>query len=616
MNAKFSMPILAIEGGATRTRAGFYQADGSLAAEAESGPANPVAYGVEATADTLTALAKRLLPGGDPPLLVCAGLAGAADPAVRRVLAERLGRRLDARRALVTTDLHPLLAANAGPGAGVLAISGTGSGVLAKNMRGRMLRAGARGAVFGDEGSAYRLAVDGLRAAAAMADGLGPDTELLALLPAAAGLADFEQFPEWSAKAEKRAVAALARVVTGAAEAGDFVAAACVEEQARRLAAQVVAAAERLDLDTGFRVFMHGSLLVECALFQKAFRQSVDQYAEAQFMPCPLTGHAAVAAWARNLDQTPDWASEWSPVSAMDKPPTPDLPMTERHRADGPFLDELDALGIVRLMNRMDEGVAPAVAACADHIARAVEAAATALRAGGRLIYAGAGTSGRLGVLDASECPPTFGVPPERVVGIMAGGDRALRESVEGEEDDRDAGARDLAALSPDARDVVAGIAASGSTPYVAGMLEHAKKCGATTVLLCCNPSPSIAADITIAVNTGPEALAGSTRLKAGTATKMVLNMMTTGAMTLAGYVHRGLMVEMRPTNAKLRGRAARIVAALSGVGEKTATIHLERAGWRIPVAVLTAAGNLSIGDAEALLEKAGGRLPGALKRL
>lgn len=612
MGSDFSIPTLAIEGGATHARAGLYLADGSLSAEAESGPANPVAYGVEATADTLTALAKRLLPEGFPPPLVCAGLAGAADAATRRALAELIGRQLGARRTLITTDLHPLLAANAGPGPGVLAIAGTGSGVLAKNLRGRMLRIGARGAVFGDEGSAYRLAVEGLRAAAAMADGLGPDTEMHALLTAAAGLANFEQLPEWSAKADKRAVAALARVVTDAAEAGDFVAAACVEEQARRLAAQVVAAGERLNLDEGYRVFMHGSLLVECALFQKAFRQSVDQYAEAQFMACARTGHAAVAAWAGEIGSVPEWATEWTPEGETAEI----LPVTERRRDEGPFLDELDATGIVQLMNRLDANISRAVALCADDIARAVDACAGALRADGRIIYTGAGTSGRLGVLDASECPPTFGVSPDRVVGIMAGGDRALRESVEGEEDDCDAGASGLAALCPGPNDVVAGIAASGSTPYVAGALALAKERGAATVLVCCNPSPSITADIIIAVNTGPEALAGSTRLKAGTATKMVLNMISTGAMALAGYVHRGLMVEMRPTNAKLRRRAARIVAALAGVGEETACRHLEDSGWSIPVAVLTAAGKMPVTTAESTLEAVGGRLPGALKRL
>lgn len=602
--------ILAVEGGGTATRAGLYRG-GVLLAEAGGGPANPVAYGLSRTVDTLAELAARLLPEGEAPEAVFLALAGAAEPSLRDALARETAQRLGAPRVVATTDLHPLLFANAGKGAGILTIAGTGSSVLGKDTFGGIVRAGGRGALFSDDGSAYRLAVEGLRAAAAMADGLGPETPLLGALLAAAGAASLEELAAWSARAGKRDVAALAPVVTAAADAGDFVAAGCLEEQARRLAGLTTVVARRLGLEEGFRVFMHGGLLTNAPRYREAFCQCVDMYAEAQFMTCALTGHAAVAAWAETLDRVPEWASEWRGGGAGVS--MPELPPTERRADSGPFLDALDAAGIVDLMIRREADTCAAVAACAAEIARVVDLAGRVLEGGGRIFYLGAGTSGRLGVLDASECPPTFGVPPDRVIGIIAGGDTALRNSLEGEEDRPECGGRDLAAHGAGPGDLVVGIAASGATPYVAGALEHARAAGAPTVLVCCVPRPAIAADTVIALDTGPEVLAGSTRLRAGTATKMVLNMISTGGMTLAGYVRRGLMVEMRPTNAKLRRRAARIVAELGGCPETDATDLLEAAGWHIPTAVVMAVLKVSAEEARRRLEAAGGRLRGVL---
>ncbi|HNY87564.1 MAG TPA: BadF/BadG/BcrA/BcrD ATPase family protein, partial [Candidatus Hydrogenedentes bacterium] len=456
--------ILAVDGGGTATRAGLYRG-GVLLAEATGGPANPVAYGLSRTLETLGELAGRLLPKGEAPEAVFLALAGAAEPSLREALARGTARRLGADRVVATTDLHPLLFANAGKGAGILTIAGTGSSVLGKDAFGGIVRAGGRGTLFSDDGSAYRLAVEGLRAAAAMADGLGPETPLLELLMAAAGAGSVEELAAWSARAGKREVAALAPVVTAAAAEGDYVAAGCLEEQARRLAGQTTVVARRLGLDDGFRVFMHGGLLLNAPRYAEAFRQCVDMYAEAQFMTCALTGHAAVAAWAETLDRVPEWASEWRGDAPGAR--TPELPPTERRADDGPPLDALDAAGIVDLMIRREADTCAAVAACAPEIARVVGLAGRALEGGGRIFYTGAGTSGRLGVLDASECPPTFGVPSGRVIGIIAGGDTALRNSLEGEEDRPEHGGRDLAAHGVGPGDLVVGIAASGATPYV-----------------------------------------------------------------------------------------------------------------------------------------------------
>ena len=297
----------------------------------------------------------------------------------------------------------------------------------------------------------------------------------------------------------------------------------------------------------------------------------------------------------------------------MTEPQHP-LPPTEGRAPDRPLLDTLDTLDMVRAMHAADREAVAAAGAKAGPIAAVVEAVAAALRKGGRLIYCGAGTSGRLGVLDASECPPTFGVDPDTVVGLIAGGETALRNSVEGAEDDERQGAADLAARAPGPEDVVVGIAASGTTPYVLGALREARQRGARTALVCCNPhAPADAADLLVAMDTGPEVLTGSTRLKAGTATKLALNMITTCAMARAGLVYEGYMVGMRPVNAKLRARAARIIAALCAVDEAEGARLLAEALGDIRAAVVMGRRGVDREAARALLDAAHGDLRAAL---
>lgn len=261
-------------------------------------------------------------------------------------------------------------------------------------------------------------------------------------------------------------------------------------------------------------------------------------------------------------------------------------PTTARTEARNPKaarLGELSVGELLALMNAEDAGVPVAVAAALPAIERAVHVIVEALGGGGRLRYVGAGTSGRLGVLDASEVPPTFGVDPDLVGGIIAGGDAALRSSIEGAEDDGAAGARD-AAGSLRAGDVLVGISASGRATYVRAALEEARRLGARTIALTCDPSSPLAttAELAIVVETGPEVLAGSTRLKAGTATKLVLNMLSTAAMVRLGRTKGDLMVDLRATNAKLRARAVRIVANETGVSEEEARRRLEAAAWDV----------------------------------
>ncbi len=293
----------------------------------------------------------------------------------------------------------------------------------------------------------------------------------------------------------------------------------------------------------------------------------------------------------------------------MDKSPT-----TESRAIGAPHIDALSAADIVERMLEVDAAIVGAVARQRAPIARLIETVANAFTHGGRLIYVGAGTSGRLGVLDASECPPTFGVEPGQVVALIAGGDRALKESIEGAEDDIDAAVFDLHAIQPpvSAHDVVVGIAASGRTPYTLAALDEAQRLGARTALLCCNAVPEYPDRIIIAVETGAEVVAGSTRLKAGTATKLVLNMISTGAMARAGRVYEGYMVGVRPINVKLRKRAIGIVAKLTGRAPEDAEAFLDQADGSIPTATLMARKGLTRQEAESQL-KAKGSLRAAL---
>jgi N-acetylmuramic acid 6-phosphate etherase len=279
-------------------------------------------------------------------------------------------------------------------------------------------------------------------------------------------------------------------------------------------------------------------------------------------------------------------------------------------------LDAKSALDIARIINREDESVAKAVRKCLPEIARAIDAIADSIRKGGRLIYVGAGTSGRVAALDASECPPTFNTSPETVQYVMAGGAKALGTASEANEDSPELGQTDISRRRPTPRDVVVGVAASGRTPYTIGALKTAKKNGATTVAVTCNPDSPLSqiADIPITIEVGPEVISGSTRMKAGTAQKMVLNMLTTGAMTRLGYVYGNLMVNVWTKNEKLVQRAIRIVEQATGVEHAAAARALAASGNRTPVAVVMLAANVTRSKAIAALKKSKGHVRQAIQ--
>lgn len=285
--------------------------------------------------------------------------------------------------------------------------------------------------------------------------------------------------------------------------------------------------------------------------------------------------------------------------------------LTEQQNPASAQIDALPTLEMLRVINDEDRKVAESVAAALPAIAIAVDAIVERMQAGGRLFYTGAGTSGRLGVLDASECPPTYNVSPELVQGFIAGGDLALRKAVEGAEDSAELGAAELMAMGFRGGDVLCGIAASGRTPYVLGAIEKAKVLGALTVGLSCSPdSPlSRAVHVAIEVLPGPEVITGSTRMKAGTATKLVLNMLSTGAMIRLGHVYGNLMVNVQPTNAKLVDRAARIISSAAGVSQAEGLRLLGESGDVVRTAIVM--GKLGVGrqEAEKRLAEQDGRL-------
>ena len=289
---------------------------------------------------------------------------------------------------------------------------------------------------------------------------------------------------------------------------------------------------------------------------------------------------------------------------------------TEGRNPASERIDSLSALEIVRLINSEDARIADAVGREAASIARAVELVAERFKGGGRLIYIGAGTSGRLGVLDAAECPPTFNTPPELVVGVIAGGPEAMIRAVEGAEDYPEYAVEDLKAIGLGKEDVLVGIATSGRTPYVLAGLEYARKLGAPTIGLSSNRDAALVAcsDLTITPVVGPEVISGSTRMKAATATKMVLNILTTASMVLLGKTYGNLMVDLRATNSKLIDRSRRIVMALTDLSEEAAERQLARCDGELKTAIVAQLRSVTPEQARRLLEHAGGHLRRALQ--
>jgi N-acetylmuramic acid 6-phosphate etherase len=398
-------------------------------------------------------------------------------------------------------------------------------------------------------------------------------------------------FIPWAQKAEKADIAALAKEVFAAWHKADPIATDIINGAAATLAKDAVACARRLGASGRVHFVLAGSVLRKQPRFAAKVARAIQKWRRGAIVT-PLERDSVWGA----VELARRMAESRAPlvphdVSMSETRPPPDVQAlvtspTEQRNPASMKLDKLSLRAAIKLMVDEDRKLPGAIIKEAARIERAIVYIVQAFRRGGRLFYVGAGTSGRLGVLDASECPPTFRTPAELVQGIIAGGRRALWEAVEGAEDDPAAGARATQFRGVSRKDVVVGIAASGRTPFVWGALEEAKRRGAKTVLLTFNPSVKISRaqrpSVVIAPNVGPEILTGSTRLKAGTATKLVLNMFTTLSMVRIGKVMGNLMVDVKASNTKLRDRAIRIVQQLAGVDYECARRALQRSDWEI----------------------------------
>ncbi len=593
------MILLGIEGGGTRTSVLLVDgATDTALAEFAAGPGNVHLLPGEDLDRHLAEIRERLPveSGGIRPDRIGIGLAGVRSEGDRARVAAAAARIWPGIPAVVGDDL--VLALEAADWredctVQVLVVSGTGSCCLGRHRDGETVKVGGRGHIIGDRGSACDIALHALRSVVTISDiradwpALGAD--LLNFLQ----MNEPESLIEWSMGASKTELASLARVVfEAAATRGDEIALAILKRAAERLAKDSVHCAARLaKRQERVQFVLNGSVLLKNPAFADGVVARIREARHGSEVVClgrpGVWGAVALARRAGDDARRPPAAGtlaihppgterevpQWRPVAAS--------PTEGRHPKSTRF-SEMPLVDAIRLMLEEDETIPGKILAESERIEWTVRRVVRAFAEGGRLLYCGAGTSGRLGVLDASECPPTFRSPASQVQGIIAGGRTALWSAVEGAEDDAAAGRKAMLHRGVGALDIVVGISASGHAPFVWGCLAEAKDRGATTVLVCCNPGyrdhPLL--DQSILPDTGPEILTGSTRLKSGTATKLVLNLITTLAMTHSGKVIGNLMVDLNPSNTKLRGRAVRIVREITGAGEEAALAALEKAGW------------------------------------
>ena len=469
-----------------------------------------------------------------------------------------------------------------GDGDGIAVISGTGSAVTGRK-DGKIEKAGGWGQLLGDTGGGYNIAVHGLRLALSCYDLGHRVTPLGEKILRALSLNRLSSLVDWAVNADKMSVARLAPVMFEAAAEGDAEMQVVIHAAANMLADYSNAVALRLELASP-EVKLLGGLFLNYESYGNFFKKRLLEILPgAQVSVCRESG-AVGAAWL---------AAHGAPgLHSPGAEPAPDADIaelagaaTEQANPRSSGLERLETREMVALFIAEEKQVAQALEAGVDPLCEAVEMVAAAIKDGDRLFYAGAGTSGRLGVLDASEIPPTFGTPPEMVQGLMAGGQEALWKSVEGAEDAAEEGAHAVIERGVKPGDVVCGITASGRTPFALGALQQARAAGARTILLTCNPSRHRADapwDVEIDLPTGAEIVAGSTRLKAGTATKLALNIISTCAMVRLGKTRGNMMVDFAASNAKLRDRAVRMVSGARGITYAEAKSLLEKNGWRV----------------------------------
>ena len=575
-------------------------ASGGAAAEGAGAPGLADPGGVELALDAVRRVVAAAT--SDTPAGVCVGAAGAmAAPEEADRLARLLAEALPGCRVTVTSDVVIAHAGALGGAPGAVLAVGTGAVALGVDAGGRRTTVDGWGPWLGDDGGGAWIGREALRAVLRARESRGPETTLTRAAEERYG--DLARLPRTLQTAS--GTGAFVPDVLAAADAGDETARDVLERAADAWSELGLAAMRAAGEPT--LVVVGG--LADVPLLRELLRQRLPaEVVVRDPLGVPVDGALRLAA-----DPDLPHRSAATRVTGTDDV---DLLATEQARADLSDLDTRSPDELVDVLLAAEAGVPAALSAASAGLAVAVERAAEALTAGGRLVYVGAGTPGRLAALDAAECPPTYGVPPDRVVAIVAGGDLAESAAVEGAEDDAEAGAEDLGAVGVGPKDVVVGISASGRTPYVLAALEAARAAGATTVAIVNNPgSPAASlAEVAVELLTGPEVLAGSTRLKAGSAQKVALNVISTGAMVTAGRTYGAWMVDVVAANEKLRRRARRILREATGVDDATALAALEDADWHTKTALVALLADVPADVARERLERHGGRVRRALE--
>jgi len=489
------------------------------------------------------------------------------------------------------SDRNSGLAAALDHGDGIVVNAGSGSSVTGRRGE-RIERAGGWGHILGDAGGGYFLSIHALRLVLREHDLGRSEMDFTAKILRVLSLNNLDELVRWVQTADKMELAMLAPVVFEAATAGDGRMMEIIEEGARVLCEYTEAVASRLHL-LAPKVVLIGGLFQRDSIYTHAFRRRLKKNLPDARVTTAERAPEVGAAWLAAELGDHITVREKLALSEIDSLAAA---LTEQRNPRSENLEKLSPREVVQLFVDEEKFVQDALRDAAADLTRAIEIVAEALRNGGRLFYVGAGSSGRIGVLDASEIPPTFGAAPDLVQGVIAGGVTALHRSAEAVEDDETAGALAMERRGVKDRDVVVGITASGRTPFVVGALSRAKSSGAKTILLTCNPAVAGGADagqprspisattidLVISLEVGPELLTGSTRLKAGTATKVALNIISTGAMVVLGKVRGNLMIDLHTTSTKLRDRAVRVVAELTQSDYDTARQKLEASGWNL----------------------------------
>jgi N-acetylmuramic acid 6-phosphate etherase len=611
--------ILGVEGGGTKTAWVLVARNGGNLQILDQGKLPPSNFRL-ATPERLRLIFAELPKEIDRVGVFLAGCGTSED---RKSLAAICAETWPQAKIITGSDRDSDLAAALGHGDGIVVNAGSGSSVTARRDN-RTEKAGGWGHILGDAGGGYFLSIQALRLILREYDLHRGEVQFAARILRALCLNNLDELVRWAQTADKMEVARLTPVVFEAAANGDARVVEILEEGARVLSEYTEAVAARLHL-LAPKVILLGGLFHRDSIYAHTFRRRLKKnLPDARVAMAERTPELGAAWLAAEMQEFPDVRDQPSPEKIDDLAAA----LTEKRNPRSENLERLTARQLVELFIEEEKFVQEALRGAIDQLTKAIEIAAASIRNGGRLIYVGAGTSGRLGVLDASEIPPTFGASPEIVQGIIAGGVTALHRSVEGAEDEAGSGGVAIAEREVKSGDVVFGITASGRTPFVLGALSRAHSLGAHTILITCNPasetrvngasgseaavtgmadsgqpgsttpvtggidesgpaaSAPLATELSIVLAVGPEILAGSTRLKAGTATKLALNIISTAAMVLLGKVRGNLMIDLHASSTKLRDRAVRVVAELAGTDYDSARDQLESAGWNLRAVV------------------------------